>query len=137
MTVFSTLILCFLVDAFSACLFALLFVCILLLFYCRSMPVEIETMIYKKVKKVSCGGRMTAACVIRSWVQDQEAKTCMACKLQFTTLRRRVRIRICNLSTVPGACLKGLDLGCHALLFKHLLDGCAPNFQNMSYYTIS
>ena len=74
------------------------------------MPVEIETMIYKKVKKVSCGGRMTAACVIRSWVQDQEAKTCMACKLQFTTLRRRVSIRICNSSTTLRPASRGLRM---------------------------
>ena len=73
------------------------------------MPAEIETMIYKKVKKVSCGGRMTAACVIRSWVQDQEAKTCMACKLQFTTLRRRVTIPICMSNKILRACLKAIE----------------------------
>ena len=33
---------------------------------------------------------MTAACVIRAWVQDQETKNCMACKTKFTTVRRRV-----------------------------------------------
>ena len=33
---------------------------------------------------------MTAACAIRAWVQDQETKNCMACKLKFTAVRRRV-----------------------------------------------
>eukprot|EP00794_Sanderia_malayensis_P003524 gene3523-4025_t len=62
----------------------------------RHMPLEIEAMIYKKVKLVSCGGRTTAACVIRSWVQDQETKSCMACKLKFTTVRRRHHCRKCG-----------------------------------------
>ncbi|XP_065053483.1 uncharacterized protein LOC135682495 isoform X2 [Rhopilema esculentum] len=62
----------------------------------RGIANEIESMIYKKVKQVSCGGRITAACVIRAWVQDQETKNCMACKLKFTTVRRRHHCRKCG-----------------------------------------
>ena len=64
------------------------------------MPLEVEVMVYKKVKWVSCGGRMTAACVIRAWVQDQETKSCMACKLKFTAVRRRVRVLYIDLIPV-------------------------------------
>lgn len=49
-----------------------------------------ESLAYKNVRSITCGAHHTAACVIRAWVHDQEAKTCMACKLRFTQLRRKV-----------------------------------------------
>jgi len=62
----------------------------------RTIPLAIDAMVYKKVKRISCGEKMTAACVIRAWVQDQETKNCMACKLKFTTVRRRHHCRKCG-----------------------------------------
>ena len=47
-------------------------------------------MAYKNVQSIACGSHHTAACVIRAWVPDQEAKSCMGCKVKFTAVRRKV-----------------------------------------------
>lgn len=62
----------------------------------RMLPTLVEPLAYKNVKSIACGAHHTAACVIRAWVHDQEAKSCMACKLRFTTVRRKHHCRKCG-----------------------------------------
>ncbi|XP_065839142.1 uncharacterized protein [Oscarella lobularis] len=62
----------------------------------RLMPTEIESMADKHVILVSCAQSHMAVTVVRSWVPDDEAKNCMACKLKFTTVRRRHHCRKCG-----------------------------------------
>ena len=60
------------------------------LYVLRVIPTEVEGMSDKHVRTVSCKGSHSAVTVVCSWVPDDEAKLCMACKLKFTTVRRRV-----------------------------------------------
>ena len=66
----------------------------------RITPTLVETMAYKNVRSIACGAHHTAACVIRAWVHDQEAKSCMACKIGFTTVRRKVCNPSLNILTI-------------------------------------
>jgi alpha-tubulin suppressor-like RCC1 family protein len=62
----------------------------------RVSPTEVEGMSDKHVRMISCKGSHSAVTVVRSWVPDDEAKLCMACKLKFTTVRRRHHCRKCG-----------------------------------------
>ncbi|XP_066936467.1 uncharacterized protein [Clytia hemisphaerica] len=62
----------------------------------RTTPTLVESLAYKNVQSIACGAHHTAASVIRAWVHDQEAKSCMACKLRFTTVRRKHHCRKCG-----------------------------------------
>ena len=57
----------------------------------RFSPTPVDSLAYKEVVGIACGAHHTAARVIRAWVHDQEAKSCMACKVRFTTVKRKVR----------------------------------------------
>ena len=57
----------------------------------RSQPVEVEALAGKQCRLAVCGKDHMACTVIHGWVPDEEAVACMACKKNFTTIRRRVR----------------------------------------------
>lgn len=58
----------------------------------RTLPVEVETLLDKRVRMIACGAEHMACTVVHGWVPDEEAKACMACKKNFTTIRRRVSV---------------------------------------------
>ncbi|XP_031563851.1 ultraviolet-B receptor UVR8-like isoform X2 [Actinia tenebrosa] len=62
----------------------------------RPLPSAVEAMEGKHVRFVACGSEHTACTVTRAWVPDEEVKTCMACKIKFTTVRRRHHCRKCG-----------------------------------------
>ena len=50
-----------------------------------------------------------ACAVLHSWVPDEEAKGCMACKNTFTTFRRRVSVHradLCGCVQCTGVCMQ-------------------------------
>ena len=51
---------------------------------------EVEALAGKQCRLVMCGKDHMACTVIHGWVPDEEAAACMACKKNFTTIRRRV-----------------------------------------------
>ena len=57
---------------------------------CRAQPVEVEVLLDKQVRMIACGAHHVACTVVHGWVPDEEAKDCMACNKNFTTIRRRV-----------------------------------------------
>ncbi|KJE88632.1 hypothetical protein, variant 2 [Capsaspora owczarzaki ATCC 30864] len=59
-------------------------------------PTLIESMADKRCRTVACGFFHMAATIIHGWVPDDEATQCMACKLKFTTIRRRHHCRKCG-----------------------------------------
>lgn len=59
--------------------------------YYRSQPVEVEALAGKQCRLAVCGKDHMACTVIHGWVPDEEAVACMACKRNFTAIRRRVR----------------------------------------------
>ncbi|KXJ19610.1 ultraviolet-B receptor UVR8 [Exaiptasia diaphana] len=69
----------------------------------RYLPSKVEAVEDKHVRFVSCGAEHTACTVTRAWVPDEEVKTCMACKIKFTTVRRRHHCRKCG-GVFCGAC---------------------------------
>lgn len=50
----------------------------------------------KRCQSIACGQTHMAAMVLHGWVPDDEATQCMACKLKFTTIRRRHHCRKCG-----------------------------------------
>lgn len=62
----------------------------------RNVPAELEALRDKKLRSIQCGGDLMACAVLHSWVPDEEAKGCMACKNTFTTFRRRHHCRECG-----------------------------------------
>jgi hypothetical protein len=58
---------------------------------CRAQPVEVEVLLDKQVRMIACGAHHVGCTVVHGWVPDEEAKDCMACNKNFTTIRRRVR----------------------------------------------
>lgn len=52
---------------------------------------EVEALAGKQCRLAVCGKDHMACTVIHGWVPDEEAAACMACKKNFTTIRRRVR----------------------------------------------
>ena len=56
----------------------------------RQQPMEVDALLDKQVRMISCGAEHMACTVVHGWVPDEEAKSCMACKKTFTTIRRRV-----------------------------------------------
>lgn len=70
---------------------------IIFIYYFRAQPVEVEALVGKQCRLVACGKDHMSCTVIHGWVPDEEAAACMACKKNFTTIRRRVSI-LCILS---------------------------------------
>jgi len=68
-----------------------------------STPHQVEAMEGKKVRRLACGKRHTAALVLHSWIPDEESPHCMACKAVFTMIRRRHHCRNCG-GLFCGAC---------------------------------
>lgn len=62
----------------------------------RSQPVEVEALAGKQCRLAVCGKDHMACTVIHGWVPDEEAAACMACKKNFTTIRRRHHCRQCG-----------------------------------------
>ena len=70
---------------------------------CRSTPTVVDSLAGKQLRSIQCGGSHMACAIMHTWVPDEEAKGCMACKKQFTTFYRRVcvcararaRVRVC------------------------------------------
>ncbi len=58
----------------------------------RPNPVEVDSLLDKQVRWVACGAEHMGCTVVHGWVPDEEAKSCMACKKSFTTIRRRVSL---------------------------------------------
>ncbi len=50
----------------------------------------------KICRSVNCGGESTSILVARAWVEDSEAKECMACKSAFTFVNRKHHCRNCG-----------------------------------------
>ena len=61
----------------------------------RHQPTEVEALAGKQCRLVVCGKDHVACTVIHGWVPDDEAAACMACKKNFTTIRRRVSHLFC------------------------------------------
>ena len=57
---------------------------------------EVDVLLDKQVRMIACGAHHVACTVVHGWVPDEEAKDCMACNKNFTTIRRRVRDLVCN-----------------------------------------
>ena len=51
---------------------------------------EVDALVGKKVVAVASGEEHMGCLVEHGWVPDDEARSCMACKKPFTTVRRRV-----------------------------------------------
>ena len=52
---------------------------------------EVEVLLDKQVRMIACGAHHVACTVVHGcMVPDEEAKDCMACNKNFTTIRRRV-----------------------------------------------
>jgi hypothetical protein len=51
---------------------------------------NIEFLKGKHGRLLACGGMNSAVVTARAWVEDSEAKGCMACKGAFTFVNRRV-----------------------------------------------
>jgi len=49
----------------------------------------------KNARLIACGGQHTAVLTARAWVDDSEAKQCMACKQPFTFVNRKHHCRNC------------------------------------------
>ncbi|KAK3751866.1 hypothetical protein QZH41_009679, partial [Actinostola sp. cb2023] len=69
----------------------------------RFLPSKVEAMEDKHVRFIACGSEHTACTVTRAWVPDEEVKTCMGCKIKFTTVRRRHHCRKCG-GVFCGSC---------------------------------
>ena len=61
---------------------------------------EVEVLLDKQVRMIACGAHHVACTVVHGWVPDEEAKDCMACNKNFTTIRRRVSHAVSSLSLV-------------------------------------
>lgn len=57
---------------------------------CRVTPTAVDSLAGKRLRSIQCGGQHMACAIMHTWVPDEEAKGCMACKKQFTTFYRRV-----------------------------------------------
>ena len=55
---------------------------------------EVEVLLDKQVRMIACGAHHVACTVVHGWVPDEEAKDCMACNKNFTTIRRRVSLNL-------------------------------------------
>ena len=49
----------------------------------------------KELKSIVCGGQHMSCSVLHKWVPDEEAPACMACRKNFTPVRRRVWVLCC------------------------------------------
>ena len=71
-------------------------------FLTRLVPTEVQAVNDKQVREIFCGSDHMAITITRGWVPDKEAKQCMACKADFTTVKRRVRTHTTDCASLCG-----------------------------------